>query len=477
MRVDSCTKEVKECLTSDDRCGADYTQCIGLDTDTIVKMCPYDKLLGCQQIYGDTEIRGQDVYDAIATMVEGIFLNIDNNMLAACQKAADAAMVKVCGDTANCDALTTDDNIGARSLEYKICEYKSNANSLDIDYSNCRPTIDNIQDTELGRVEFSTSGQLGPVTPFAGVLDGVIYWENVTFNEDGKLSSVDEYVAANQGALTQTQREKVQSELATLQTNINAAIEAIEADPQVQYCLTGRQVQGLDGRNIGDRDGKAGQNRARFPQLTKQMRLIIATSALKIAKDNYYKKYDELNQKMLQDYAKIGERMAEIKGENALDARRDMARQACISFAELSSLPKTPTPSSALGKLVGVVAMAGVVALGVVATPFTGGASLAVSAATVGAMGAGTAVAAAAMSSGTASNGADGGAKLDLVGSKQMNQWNYKEVITSTFEWETLNCRKCTRSQNCTKIGSPLFGSKYCKSWGDEVENCTDTQF
>ena len=35
MRVDSCTKEFKQCLQSEDRCGEDYTQCIGLDTDTI----------------------------------------------------------------------------------------------------------------------------------------------------------------------------------------------------------------------------------------------------------------------------------------------------------------------------------------------------------------------------------------------------------------------------------------------------------
>ena len=53
MRVDSCTKEVKECLQSQDRCGEDYTQCIGLDTDTIIRMCPYDKLVGCQKVYGE----------------------------------------------------------------------------------------------------------------------------------------------------------------------------------------------------------------------------------------------------------------------------------------------------------------------------------------------------------------------------------------------------------------------------------------
>lgn len=66
---------------------------------------------------------------------------------------------------------------------------------LDLDYAKCRTNIDLIQNKELGRVEGSTSTELGPVTPFAGVLDGTIYWESVQFADDGRLSSVDEYLA------------------------------------------------------------------------------------------------------------------------------------------------------------------------------------------------------------------------------------------------------------------------------------------
>lgn len=88
--------------------------------------------------------------------------------------------------------------------------------------------------------------------------------------------------------------------------------------------------------------------------------MIIGTSALKKAKDNYYKKYDELNEQMLKDYATMGERMAEIAGENALDARREIARVACINFAEASSLPKSPNPpGNAFGKILSMVAIAG----------------------------------------------------------------------------------------------------------------------
>ena len=45
MRVNSCTTQVKECLQSEDRCGSDYTQCIGLDTDTIIRLCPCQKTM------------------------------------------------------------------------------------------------------------------------------------------------------------------------------------------------------------------------------------------------------------------------------------------------------------------------------------------------------------------------------------------------------------------------------------------------
>lgn len=484
MRVDSCTKEVKSCLQSDDRCGKDYTQCVGLDTDTIIRMCPYDKLVGCQQVYGENEIRGDAVYDQLADMVQGIMLNIDNSMLVQCQNAANTAMIKVCGDTENCNGLTTDDGIGARSLEYKICEYSSSSDSLDINYSKCRTDISQIMDSELGRVDGSTSAELGPVTPFAGVLDGTIYWESVDIDENGKVSSVDDYLnKIDGGSMSAAQKEKVKSELAVLQKNIDVAINAIEADPTVQYCMTGREVQGMkrSNREVRDRISNRSSDNARFPGLTKQMRMIIAMHALKVAKDNYYAKYDKLNTQMLKDYAALGERMAEIQGKNALDARREIARVACVTFADASSLPKSPNPpKSAFGKIMAATALVGAA----VAIPFTGGASatvvaLGLTSSGLAIAGAGVAVAGIGLAGniGSGANGLDGGGRGKLIGSKQLNQWNYKETITSTFDWETLNCHKCVRTQNCDKTGSPLFGSKYCKSWEDSKETCTDIQF
>lgn len=455
MRVNSCTAQFKECLQSTDRCGEDYTQCIGLDTDTIMRMCPYDTLVGCQQVYGETDIRGEAVYDELYSVAQGIFLNIDNNLLEECQNAANEAMIKVCGDTENCNSLTVDENIGARSLEYKICEYSNSDNSLDINYSACRTDVSQILDSELGRVEGGVTTGLGDVTPFAGVIDGLIYWESVEIDEDGRLISVDDYlnnvekneITGGAVSVNPVQKEKISSELAVLQSNIDSAINAIEADPQVQFCMTGRTVDGINNRTVVDRSGST---KGRFPELTKQMRMIIANAALKSAKDNYYKKYDELNDRMLQDYTTIGERVAEIEGENALDARRELAREACVTLSEFSSLPKSPEPpANTFGKMLAVTS-------GVLALAFIGYGD----------------------SNGNDVTLAEGDlSERQMVGSTQLNQWNYKETVTSTFEWDTLVCHKCTRTQQCSKIKNPWFGNKYCKTWADPVETCTDTQF
>ena len=487
MRVDSCSAAVKECLQSEDRCGSDYTQCIGLDTDSIIRMCPYDKLLGCQQKYGEKDILGDDVYDELDRLVQGIMLNIDNNFLTECQNAVNEAMIRVCGDTENCDNLTIDDNIGARSLQYKICEYTMSETGLDLDYSKCRTDVSQIQDVELGRVEGSTSTQLGPVIPFAGVMDGTIYWESVEVGEDGRLSTVDEYLAKiDSSNMSNSQKDKVKSELAVLQRNIDTAINTIESDPTVQFCISGREVQGMkkSGSETRTRIGEKSADAARFPELTKNMRSMIAISALKKAKDNYYKKYDELNEKMLQDYATIGERMASIAGQNSLDARREIARQACVGMADMSSLPKSPEPpKSAFGKIAAMVAVVGAV----VAIPFTGGLSVVLSATGSAFFGTGATIAIGAGAvagiglAGNAgagkANGDDASSQLQLIGSKQMNQWNYKETITSTFEWETLKCEKCVRSTDCVKTKNPIFGKKFCQDWGEETTSCTTTQF
>ena len=475
MRVDSCTKEFKSCLTSEDRCGPDYTQCVGLDTDTIVKMCPADKLPGCKYNKIGEANNDSYVYQNLANIAQGIFLNIDNNMLTACQRAADAAMIKVCGSTENCDELIVDNGLGSRSLEYKICEYKGNKNTLNITYDKCRPNIDMITDEELGRngLDVSGTGENVTITPtankrkdLASVIDGLIYWESVTVDNDGKLISATDYFnKLGQNAntvLTESQKQRITGELAALQTSINTAIDAIESDQTVKYCMEGRDNRWRYTQNNA-LQGTGGTNFDRFPNLTKQMRNIITTSALAATKENYYAKYDELNEKMLKDYSKIAERVAEIKGSNNKDLRRDVARDACIKMAESSTLARSAEPPASAGTYI----LGNNVLMSSLASPVPGAAI------------AGIVMSAIILSSASDdANGQTYGAQNSgLSGSQKMQQWNYKETITTTFDWENLICHKCVRSTKCEVTRNPLIGDKYCETWGEETETCTDTQF
>ena len=57
--------------------------------------------------------------------------------------------------------------------------------------------------------------------------DGTIYWESVDFGEDGRLTSVDKYLdAIDSSNLNEKQKDRISSELAVLQRNIDAAINA-----------------------------------------------------------------------------------------------------------------------------------------------------------------------------------------------------------------------------------------------------------
>ena len=515
MRVDACTTEVKQCLQSEDRCGEDYTQCIGLDTDSIIRMCPYDKLVGCQQVYGDTDIRGNAVYEQLASMIQGIFVNIDNNFLTACQNAADESMIRVCGDTENCDNLILSDNQGTKSLEYGICEYGiSEDGNLQIAIDGCRKNTDQITDEELGRVEGSTSGELGPVKNFAAKMDGMIYWEGIGIDSNGRLTDAETYlVSTDMNGMSESAKKRIKGEIGDLSNTINMIVDTIEADPTVQYCMTGRQVQGMREDMIGREDT------ARFPNLTRQMRTIIANSALKAVKDNYYKKYDELSVQMLKDYGVIAERQAVIKGENAKDVRRESGRKSCLALANMSSVPKSPPPPPGWGGwMVTAVVLVASIALTVctfgaaaplgglaiastvatTATSAVAGAAVSIAvptiAITTSVTAAGIGIATAAAVAGATAIGAMVGGAVksakegkgvdvedvstrDLSSVKTMEQYNYRETVTTNYNWENLICNRCIESQVCNKTGSPMFGSKYCKEWGSKQTKCNDIQF
>ncbi|MGN0917521.1 MAG: hypothetical protein ACI4NZ_04950, partial [Candidatus Enterousia sp.] len=450
MRVNSCTKEVKQCLTSDDRCGEDYTKCVGLDTDSIIRMCPYEKLTGCVELYGNEQIKSNEVYDRLADMVQGIMLNIDNNMLTQCQNAANEAMIKVCGDTESCNGLAVDDNIGARSLEYKICEYDANQSTPNYNSAACYASTDTI-----------TESTLRDNVPLAGVLSGLIFWNSIDFDDDGNLTSMDEYKTKTGLEMTESQQSRMRMELESLQTNVQSAIQTIEADPTVQFCISGREVQemrkSIEGKEeLGPR-GKIGEksaDAARFPELTKQMRQTIAIAALQAAKDNYYKQYDKLSEKMLTDFQSIGSRVVELSKDDNKDAQREAGRVACNNLAYFWHLAKAETADINTSTADTSSASSGITQDAYV-MPFTGSDNELKSTEQ----------------------------KMSSINNKQLKaEANISNLTliqrtTTTYNWDTMLCQKCITEQKCTKVKKPWFRSKYCASWTDAKTTCSDIQF
>jgi hypothetical protein len=482
MRVDSCTREVKSCLQSEDRCGSDYTQCIGLDTDTIMRMCPYEKLVGCQMVYGENEIRGDAVYEEISTMVQGVMLNIDNNMLTMCQRAADAAMVKVCGDTANCNGLAVDNGAGTRSFKYEVCQY-TNISGEDITWGAvCMDSIDGVSEYDLINPGNGAKG-------WAGKLSGTMYWGDIAYTckesdtdgvADCAFTTEEEYIAKLQNAgykIDSEERTIIKErvygmEMRALTNAVNTAISAIESDPTVQYCMTGRRVQGM---KFGDDDrsfGAQGRGQGRFPNLTSQMRQTIALSALKTARENYNKKYDTEIARMMKDQVTMATR---VDKNHAIE----LAQNTCKDWAENSVLPKSEAPKvNNTGKWIAVGLLA---AAAVVATVFTFGVggvaaalgtSLALGGTTVTVSGtaitATTALALGATAAGVASSASapvGQESETQTTGSATIDQWNYKENVTTTFAPSTGVCTRVRIYQNCTKTKK-----NYCKEWEEPKE-------
>ena len=418
MRVNSCTTQVKECLQSEDRCGPDYTQCIGLDTDAIIRLCPYDTLVGCQEVYADQDIRGDAVYEELYDMVQGIMLNIDNNMLTECQNAANEAMIKVCGDADNCENLTVDENLGARSLQYKICEYSTKDNKISYNDASCVADASVISDADYRENR-----------PLAGILSGLIFWENVDVDENGNLYDVDTYLTTAGLTVSDSERQLIKTELGSLQNNINNAMGAIESDQRVHYCMKGRTVDGI--RNIVDRSGTEGtETTGRFPHLTDQIRLTIANAALRTARENYYAEYDKRIDKMYEDFKTVGEKLQELSEEDQLNARREASRQACINLAHAATVAMSPvSTATAYSNSVSSTSLNQATLI----MPYTSGKSN--------------------LQSAEQFNKALSAA--DLTGSSRSQNLTLIRDVTTTFNWDTLVCKKCIRTQTCAQVKKP----------------------
>ena len=507
MRVDSCTTELKDCLQSTDRCGKDYSQCIGLDTNIIMRMCPYDKLVGCQKVYGKEKILADDdIYEEVARIVYGIVLNVDNEMLGTCQNKVVDAMTKVCGggDVESCAEYAGTDSLGTSSLKYNICQYSAdNPDTMEgFKWFDCRESVDQISDWELGRVKDAQSATQGEIKPFAAIISGVIRWESLQITDDGHIDVAGYIKALEKEKISEEEKVRVRNELNQIQNDINRVINQVETDQWVSFCISGRNVPG-----VTDRFAK---NAVRFPRLANTIRQQIATATLQKVKNNYYAKYDYLTDRMAQDGVKIYERIARNFGENEKDVASAAAQAACVNLANTSGFAKAPVGQNIFAKVMVWTAIALATAVGIaitaiggpevlaaltevivenvisVSTAFAG--NMGVLAATIGATAVGAAgvVGAAGAVIDSSIDGANKNTTEEFTpvqtsthGEFFANDWNYQEKITTDYDRETNTCKRCITARNCKKTKWSLIRDRYCSSWEDweEEPRCNELQF
>ncbi len=253
MRVDACTQEVKECFTSEDRCGKNFENCIGMDFNYIHDICPLDKLVVCKQANPDFKMSDLD------SMLMGLYLNIDNKALENCQNLAEQKMVELCGSTTDCNSFAADNFIGTSSVK-----------------SQKDGTVYRV----TGMISFGSikmGDASGSVTDGGKVLaPGEIGVQD--YIREAKKNNSD--VPNAEGIIA-----SIEEELKNVAGTINRVISLIESDQQIQYCINGRDLSQINGKGSYDNSTVA-----RFPNLLNQYRVMIAMAALRKAQDNYNKK-------------------------------------------------------------------------------------------------------------------------------------------------------------------------------------------
>ena len=260
MRVDACTTQVKECLQANDRCGADYSNCIGLDQTAIMGLCPLDKVVACNSSeYGDNV---SQIEQYIYNVAQGVFLSIDNSLMQACQNAVTAKMTEICGDTNSCFLADANTDLGVGSLQTTQDEESNYIITGTLDFNGFKlkqdeePTAEKYQNGEVYTVlyepESSSAVNGGDIDP----------------------------------AMKTLAKKRVNNVVLDFQNELNRKISLLANDPTINMCITGRDIsQIVKGRERTERTD------ARFPNLITPYIDTIYDSLLSTLKSNYTQAY------------------------------------------------------------------------------------------------------------------------------------------------------------------------------------------
>ena len=254
MRVDACTQEVKDCIYSEDRCGPDFMNCIGMDWEFVHGLCPVDKLVVCKK--GNPNFKIDDV----DSMIMGLYLNMDNKALDNCQKLVEEKMMEICGSTTDCNRFATDTTIGTNSLR-------------------------SVKDGNIYRITGMISFGAIKVGNGAETDDGKkLDWGKIGIKDymiNARKEENNPEAIKDRNAILET----IEMELTDISENINRVIDMIASDPKIQFCTEGRSLEQINGDTT--------PTVPRFKNLLNQVKMQIAIAALRQAQTNYQAKYNE----------------------------------------------------------------------------------------------------------------------------------------------------------------------------------------
>lgn len=312
MRVDACTQEVKDCFTNENRCGADFQNCIGMDYDYIHDICPVDSLVVCKANNPGFSM------DDLDSMLMGLYLNVDNSFLEQCQELVDTKMAEICGSTTDCNRFAADDTLGTGSLQsqkdgtvYRVTGMISFGS---IQMGDAAGTV---VETYLDEYGDEVKKKLKP-----GEL-GVKQYIAEVRKKFGRQDGADLII------------DTIEHELNNIAGTINRTIEMIEQDPEIQFCINGRDLSQIT--------GKKEKTSGRFPNLVNQIRMQIAIAALRQAQNNYNTKFNkaiaEASKNASLDFAQyMCHKMAEVEATTLKSPNVDLAPPYAISYEVGSGL-------------------------------------------------------------------------------------------------------------------------------------------
>ena len=288
MKVDACTAEIKTCLM--ERCGDDYSECIGLDVNSVGNLCPVEKLTACvtdgKYADGRNGTNTDAIREYVAEIAQGLTVQIDNALVTACQNAADDAMVRVCGDTQTCESAQFD----LSSLKYMIKPMACRYNNASGANRTCYPRV----------------AQFGSEDNRCGIfatLTGKPSISAISYDEDGSfVSDVESYSTPEFSKNATDQVVKI------LNGALNRIMTSIKSDPRVRYCMEGRKVQGFNGFDGIDTTGHV-----HFKNLVNNMRATVAENLLSMVYEKNTELEDEFEDALDELSDQIADRLADEK--------------------------------------------------------------------------------------------------------------------------------------------------------------------